>query len=1272
MNKTLLSAALSVALAGSAFPQGAVGPIGGGAPPPSSVRNITVAPGANIDQSKINLSTGLLSLSSASPFFLSLKGTADGPAFRSLIGAEQALGNPPAAGYILTADPSGARYWSAPGVIGGGGLTAPNTPLLLKGDNTGGIIAASPDADYMTLTGTATLSNKTLVSPAFTGTPTGLTKTMVGLSSVDNTSDASKNSAIATLTNKTLASPMISGGSLTGTGPSPLTITGAALVSAALSSPTGLTKADVGLTNVDNTTDALKPVSTATSTALGLKADTTALTSGLALKADATALTSGLATKEAALGNPSTDGYILSSTTAGSRSWIVPPTGGGGASAPNTTNLVKGTGAGLAFAAGVPGTDYVTPTGTETLTNKTLTAPAFSGTPTGLTKAHVGLNLVDNTSDAGKPVSTAQATALAGKAANPTTVLAGLGGTVNVAAGIDKVILNTALSSPLIITLPSAVNNSTTIADPIEIIDITGGVANATQSITIQRNNTGETVNGGASVTLPKGGNLYARVHSNGTNAWVVTQSAPNVEATVSNASLTAWPNPGITTTLTEATALTGNQTLTLPKANLYPAGSIISYFDPFTVGNFARTFTPLASDSLNGGAIGTGSTAPVRAGGVNGKTGTAYFKTDGATAWREVGNNQRIVSVSKTGDGTATGTFDLSGVPTLTNVPMTWPASPFTGVIPTDGTEATNTWVKNIDGSGSMTKAAIRVTDLEHNEFSATPTTAVVLNSGDIDTVKVETDLVAPLTVTFPDVDGYAQGEQVLFYDATGTVSNTNYVRVVSLPAYGGGAGNTFNGQTQFDLDEPSFSRVFIADPVNNRWNVGGGSTGLAHDTWKSLTVASGGTATLSCNPNVVENFHNVAISGPITLAFANLSPGQTGRIKFRDTVGGSVVTVPNGTGKTPTTFGVGVFTTSTGANILDEYIWDYDGTEVTIRPFGLNLAAAAPPAYVTTADENFYLLTSDGTKSIDPEYKHQAARYLATGGVTNGAEFTVGRATLPLRRWGIPAGNAFAQFRNDSATGLSPGSLLGTQSTGVAAAGLGSGTGGTTIADAIFNPNATMVGARNVTGLTTILGSPTITAATGTFIPVATNAAGTNSDVGAVFHNTPGLPTVARIIAVNTTGSEATLAVNATAGGTGVSATIKHAYWITLSSEAAITKRTLTTLSTVGSSTTVNAPAATFTTADVGVKITGGSISSGVTILTVATGGASATLSSAQTLVSGTSYAVEGPTIGWSYISQPGISGQAVIHRGSAATNPVWGSGLSTTNQPRFKTWK
>lgn len=41
-----------------------------------------------------------------------------------------------------------------------------------------------------------------------------------------------------------------------------------------------------------------------------------------------------------------------------------------------------------------------------------LASPAFTGTPTGITKTHVGLGLADNTSDINKPVSTAQAAAI--------------------------------------------------------------------------------------------------------------------------------------------------------------------------------------------------------------------------------------------------------------------------------------------------------------------------------------------------------------------------------------------------------------------------------------------------------------------------------------------------------------------------------------------------------------------------------------------------------------------------------------------------------------------------------------------------------------------------------------------------------------------------------------------------------------------------------------------------------------------------------------------
>ena len=173
-----------------------------------------------------------------------------------------------------------------------------------------------------------------LASPTFTGTVSGITKAMVGLGNVDNTTDADKPVSAEQLAALNLKANLDSP-----------TFTGTV---------SGITKAMVGLGNVDNTTDADKPVSTPQQTALNLKAN--------------------------------------------------------------------------------------------------LASPTFTGTVSGITKAMVGLGSVNNTTDADKPVSTPQQTALNLKAdiASPTFT-----GTVTLPAGTTssapvKLTSGTNLTNPVL------------------------------------------------------------------------------------------------------------------------------------------------------------------------------------------------------------------------------------------------------------------------------------------------------------------------------------------------------------------------------------------------------------------------------------------------------------------------------------------------------------------------------------------------------------------------------------------------------------------------------------------------------------------------------------------------------------------------------------------------------------------------------------------------------------------------------------------------------
>jgi len=131
-----------------------------------------------------------------------------------------------------------------------------------------------------------------------------------------------------------------------------------------------LTKSSFGLGNVDNTSDANKPISSATQTALDLKANLASPTF--------TGTVSGITKAMVGLGNVD-----------------------------NTSDASK-----------------PVSTATQTALNlkANLASPTFTGTVSGITKAMVGLSNVDNTADVDKPLSSAATTALAGKVATSTTV----------------------------------------------------------------------------------------------------------------------------------------------------------------------------------------------------------------------------------------------------------------------------------------------------------------------------------------------------------------------------------------------------------------------------------------------------------------------------------------------------------------------------------------------------------------------------------------------------------------------------------------------------------------------------------------------------------------------------------------------------------------------------------------------------------------------------------------------------------------------------------
>ncbi len=336
-------------------------------------------------------------------------------------------------------------------------------------------------------------SKAPLADPTFTGTVSGVTKTHVGLGNVDNTTDAGKPVSTATQTaldlKANIAAPTFTGNvvlpSTTSIGDVSSTelgylnnVTSAIQTQindkAPLADPTftgtvsGITKTHVGLGNVDNTSDASKPVSTAQQTALDLKANLATPTftgtvtasndlvvdgnltvNGTTFNASSTSITIEDNMVQLAHQNPANTvdlGIVVGYNDGSAKhAGIVRDVSDNkwklfnGVTTEPTTTVNFGQGSLDALAVGafeassatigdVSNTELqyvngVTSSIQTQLNDKApLASPTFTGTVSGVTKTHVGLGNVDNTSDASKPVSTAAQTALDLKAnlAGPT------------------------------------------------------------------------------------------------------------------------------------------------------------------------------------------------------------------------------------------------------------------------------------------------------------------------------------------------------------------------------------------------------------------------------------------------------------------------------------------------------------------------------------------------------------------------------------------------------------------------------------------------------------------------------------------------------------------------------------------------------------------------------------------------------------------------------------------------------------------------------------
>jgi hypothetical protein len=452
----------------------------------------------------------------------------------------------------------------------------------------------------------------------------------------------------------------------------------------------------------------------------------------------------------------------------------------------------------------------------------------------------------------------------------------------------------------------------------------------------------------------------------------VVSAAAPNLDYFVGSESTFATPgtSPAPIAWTAGKVVMQEGSSLTiadgyslLPVANTFAPGTIITFLDYTTTGNFGRNFRPANNgvDKLDGllfTAWAPNWLRPFIAGGLTPAQGTYQFKTNGADSWVSVYANGRATKVQSPNDARQYITFNVENQPTATHNTINFYGGGDSSTVG-DLAKTPGQFVVGFNGSdptgpttlGVLQTDAVHPTDLAYREAEvnnaaiidngsgAVPryTYVVTPADGTIDTIRLSaTTLPGPVTIYVPPAANYLASEPLVFFDSAGTINDTQTITLVSstlsVPP------DTFNGNPSVTIKSPTILTM-KSDGAGNWTYVDPTATSPIIPVSGYLTLPTGAAISKQVDQTLSEQHWivNSDPSGTTTLTIQQARDGERGYIRFNhNSTGGDTFKIANS--GTPSGGG-GTLYLSTTANVIDEIEWRMIGTIISARPTALNV---------------------------------------------------------------------------------------------------------------------------------------------------------------------------------------------------------------------------------------------------------------------------------------------------------------------------------------------